>query len=308
MGRTGFWITFTAAAAVSLGATAIWHARARWRRETAALAAAIGAGAMGASRTQPPPDAAGGGTPPHHGLAAEVPPPVRRYLAASLPHTAELIHTARLVSTGMFRQVEPGASTDPDAGWMPFTATQTVGADPPAFVWDALIRMMPGLDILVRDAYCAGRGSMHASLLGAVPLVAAQGDAELDAGALMRYLAEAPWFPAVLRPGPFLQWSAGDDAHATATLTYAGCRVSVDFEFDAAGDIVGVAARRYRAAGGGYQLDPWAGRFWQHETRGGVRIPTRGEVAWMVGGRAYPYWRGQITAVRYDRAPAASPG
>jgi hypothetical protein len=45
----------------------------------------------------------------------------------------------------------------------------------------------------------------------------------------------------------------------------------------------------------------WAGRFWDHELRDGMRIPLQGEVAWHLNGDWRPYWRGRIVRASYER-------
>lgn len=59
----------------------------------------------------------------------------------------------------------------PPNGWQPFTATHTLTTDPPGFVWDARIRIGPGLAMRVRDRLVAAQGSIHGALLGLVTVV-----------------------------------------------------------------------------------------------------------------------------------------
>jgi hypothetical protein len=39
----------------------------------------------------------------------------------------------------------------------------------------------------------------------------------------------------------------------------------------------------------------WEGTFSDYATVGGVRIPTRGEVAWILETGSFPYWRCTVT-------------
>ncbi len=236
-----------------------------------------------------------------------LPDPVRRFLRAALPDGPRPLRTARLTSSGTFRQIAAGMTRSPESGWFPFTATQTVMSEPPAFVWAATMNMRPFVKVFVRDTYLNGRGSMQGSALGLVSVVDAAGSPELNAGALMRYLAEAPWVPDMLVPGPRLVWTAIDDRHAQASLTDSGTTVSVVFEFAPSGDIIGVEGMRPRATDQGYELTPWRGRFWQHELRTGRRVPVRAEVGWTLDGAEQLYWRGEILDTEYDYAlPSAS--
>jgi hypothetical protein len=52
--------------------------------------------------------------------------------------------------------------------WAPFTSDQTATMRRPGFDWDARIRMAPGVNVYVHDAYVAGKGMLHAAVLGLV--------------------------------------------------------------------------------------------------------------------------------------------
>lgn len=283
-----------AVAALAAAAVTVRTATGRWHRRTAELVhRMLEAPGRRAKPTQLP-------------LALQtLPDPVRRYFAAALRRPAGALRAARLESAGTFRQVADGTGT-PDSGWFPFTATQTFTVEPPAFVWAATMQMRPFVKVFVRDTYVDGRGSMQGSALGIVPVVEASSAPELNAGALLRYLAEAAWVPPALLPSERLRWEPVDDRHAKATLTDGSVTVSAVFEFNGSGDIVGVSAARARATDRGYETTPWEGRFWEHQERDGMRIPTRGEVAWILDGTRQPYWRGELRGAEYDFPAAAA--
>jgi hypothetical protein len=69
-------------------------------------------------------------------------------------------------------------------GWRPFTAVEHFTVRPAGFVWDAAIRMAPGVPVLVRDGFVAGRGSMTASVLGIRRVVSIEGTPAIASGAL----------------------------------------------------------------------------------------------------------------------------
>lgn len=298
MSRTGVWLVFGAAAVTAATVLIVRATRAKWDRATAALTQSIAAASErdAASRDRAVPDP---------GPLASMPDPVRRYFACALRGDLRIIRVARLESAGTFRRIAPGEPRGPEEGWMPFTASQTFTTDPPGFVWSARMRMLPLVDVYVRDAYVEGRGSMQAAVLGAVPVVNARGEPGLDSGALLRYLAESPWLPTALLPGERLSWTAIDASHARATLRDGETEVSAVFEFTPAGDIAGVTADRAMSVDGGFVIVPWHGRFWQHGVRDGMRIPLRGEVSWLLDGAWRPYWRGEIVGGEYELALAA---
>jgi hypothetical protein len=78
---------------------------------------------------------------------------------------------------------------------------------------------------------------------------------------------------------------------------------SLRFDFDAQGVIATVSAEaRSRTVGNTIVPTPWAGRFWNYAERGGMRVPLEAEVSWLMLEGPRPYWRGRITAVRFEWA------
>lgn len=221
-----------------------------------------------------------------------LPDPVARYFRHALPEGQRHIRLARLAQEGQFLLNER---------WVPFTATQTFSGRPAGFIWDARISAAPMMPVFVRDSYVGGVGGMQASMFGLYPIVNQSGTAELNAGALMRYLAEAVWFPTTLLPGNGVTWTAVDDRSATASLTDHGITVALTFTFTSDGDIVEVySPDRFREENGRYIPTPWRVRALGYDTQRGVRIMSPAEVEWVMPDGPKPYWRGTITRVEYE--------
>lgn len=117
-----------------------------------------------------------------------------------------------------------------------------------SYVWGAIIRMRPyplwcdGTDTLQR-----GVASCRWRLCSAIPVASTTPSSTLNEAALVRYLAEAVWYPFVLVPGRYgVTWTPGDTpSEATATMvTPEGVRATCTFEFDQHADIVGVRTIR----------------------------------------------------------------
>ena len=231
-----------------------------------------------------------------------LPHPVARYFESALTPGQPFVRSARVEHSGEFRT---GGLEDP---WTDFHSVQHFTADPPGFVWDARIRMGPLLTVRVRDCYVGGRGSMTGRLAGLFPVVDQQGTPELAAGALIRWLAEAAWFPTALLPRPGLAWEAIDDSSARATLSDTGIEVSIDCRFGAAGEIVQLNAQRYRDVDGVSVLTPWSVDLSDHALVKGMRIPLRGEVAWLLPEGRLGYWRGRIDKIEHTFARPAPAG
>jgi len=227
---------------------------------------------------------------------AYLPPPVRRYFGAVLQAGQPIVTGMRLTQEGRFRR-------DGDE-WRPFTATQVVTTRPPGFDWDARMSMAPGVTAYVQDAYAAGEGRLHAEALALITVADARGTPESAQGELLRYLAEAVWYPTALLPSQGVRWEAVDDSAARATLTDGATTVSLAFGFDSEGLITScnAAARCREVVDGVPEFAPWLGRFWAYEIRDGMRIPMEGEVAWEMPAGPVPYFRARLGKISYEFA------
>jgi hypothetical protein len=228
----------------------------------------------------------------------DLPAPVRRYFRAVLTEGRPMVAGARVRHEGTFNM---GEGTENN--WKPFTSDQVVVARRPGFDWNGRVAMMPGLPVRVHDAYVAGEGILHASLLGLVSVVDMRGRGEVAEGELMRFFAEAAWYPTALLPSQGVRWEAVDDRSARATLEEGDISLTMIFTFDERGLIETVRAEeRGRAVGDKIVPTPWRGRFWNYEERGGMLVPLDGEVAWLPPEGEKPYWRGNITEIAYQFA------
>jgi len=223
-----------------------------------------------------------------------LPDPVHRYFRTVLTDGQPVVASARIVHRGQFNMSETGEK------WRPFTSDQAVTTNPPGFDWEARIRMAPGLSVFVRDAYVAGQGILKASLAGFYTVAEFPDSPELACGELMRFLAEAVWYPTVLLPGPFIRWEEMDGSSAKATLADGETAVSLAFHFGSDGLVERVRAKSRPRTLGDRTVDiPWEGRFRAWERHGGMLVPTEGEVAWITPEGPRPYWRGKTERIEY---------
>jgi hypothetical protein len=224
-----------------------------------------------------------------------LPAPVQRYFRAVLEEGQPMVAGVHVRHTGTFNM---GETTDQ---WKPFTSDQKVVTQRPGFDWNGRVSMMPGVPVRVHDAYVAGEGTLHAALLGLFSVVDMRGTREVAEGELMRYFAEAAWYPTALLPRQGVSWEAVDDRSAYATLEEGDITLTMLFTFDEQGLIDTVRAEaRGRAVGGEIVPTPWQGRFWNYEVRGGMLVPLDGEVTWLPPEGEKPYWRGHITELAYE--------
>jgi hypothetical protein len=224
-----------------------------------------------------------------------LPAPVGRYLRAVLREGQPLVTAVEIDHAGTFDMGRDRPS------WKPFTSRQRVVTRRPGFVWSARMSMAPGLPVHVHDVYVAGEGILRAALWGLVPVADLAGTPDLAQGELMRYLAETAWYPTALLPGQGVRWEAVDDGSARATLTDGGTTVTLLFRFGEDGLVRSVHAdARGRSVGTASVPTPWEGRWSDYEERDGMRVPTEGEVGWILPEGWKPYWRGRIVGLGYE--------
>jgi hypothetical protein len=226
-----------------------------------------------------------------------LPTPVQAYFRAALRDGQPMVAGVRVRHQGTFNM------SDTTDRWRPFTSDQRVITRRPGFDWDARVRMMPGLTVRVHDAYIAGEGILHAAILGLFTVAELGGSREVAEGELMRFFAEAAWYPSALLPSQGVRWEAVDAHSARATQSKESTALTMLFTFSEEGMIETVRAEgRARAVGKEFVPTPWQGRFWNYAERAGMRVPLDGEVAWLLPAGAKPYWRGRITDIAYEFA------
>lgn len=223
---------------------------------------------------------------------AGLPAPVERYFRTILKAGQPIIKAVNIKHLGTFNMGEK---------WVPFESSQYVITRRPGFVWGARLRMTPGVGVFVRDAYVAGEGALVAKIMGLITVMEQSGTPELAQGELMRFLAEATWYPTAFLPSQGLRWEAVDEMQASATLTDGSSEVTLLVSFNEQGLISTVHSDgRCREVNGQYVATPWEGRFWDYECRDGMMVPIEGEVSWLLPEGPKPYWRGRIQRIEYE--------
>lgn len=226
-----------------------------------------------------------------------LPAPVQRYFRAVLQDGAPLVTAVEVAHAGTFNLGKNGGR------WRPFTSTQRMTTRRPGFVWSGRVGLLPGLSIRVHDAYVAGQGLLHATLPGLVTLSRMHGTPEVAEGELMRYLAEAAWYPTALLPAAGVRWEAVDGQSARAILSDGGTTITLLFSFGEDHLVTSVKAdARGRTVGTQVIPTPWEGRWSNYQLRDGMRVPLDGEVAWLLPQGRQPYWRGRITRLACEFA------
>ena len=82
-----------------------------------------------------------------------LPAPVQRYFRALLRDGQPIVTDVIVRHTGTFNVSALGSRER----WMPFTSEQHVLTNRPGFVWNARMVLVPGIAVLVHDAYAMAR-------------------------------------------------------------------------------------------------------------------------------------------------------
>ncbi len=226
-----------------------------------------------------------------------LPEPVQRYFRRVLKPGQAMIAAVRVEHAGTFNLSGEAEK------WVPFRSTQRVITRRRGFDWDARIQMGPGLSALVHDAYLFGEGILQASVMGLVKFMDLPSTPELAKGELMRWFAEAAWYPTALLPSQGVVWEAVDSTSAKATLMEGDFTLAMTFRFREDGLIESQRVEaRGRTVGKAVIPTPWEGRWSRYEERDGMLVPLEGEVSWMMEEGAKPYWRGKILKIAYEYA------
>ena len=226
-----------------------------------------------------------------------LPAPAQRFFRAVLTDGQPMIAAATVLHTGTFNMGESAGQ------WKAFTSTQRVITRQPGFVWDGRVAVLPGLNVHVHDAYVAGEGILHPTILGVFTLVEMRGTGDVASGELMRWLAETAWYPTALLPSQGVRWEPVDERSARATLKDGPHVLTMTFTFGDDGLLrSGRAEARGRIVGKEIVMSPWEGRWSNYQVHDGMRVPMSGEVAWLLPEGRKPYWRGTISSLRYEFA------
>jgi hypothetical protein len=211
---------------------------------------------------------------------------VRHYVERNVPASALNAPRVRFSELGEM-QLRPGR-------WSAFLAEQEMDADRVEFTWRARFRAAPLIWLRVRDWYRAGAAGLDVRLWG-VPVVRASGE-DVARGEAMRYLAELVWVPQAFVSNRALEWREVDESRVEVATRVGPERVAVTLRFDDAGDIVAMSAERPRRVGKEVVDTPWSGVFGNYRELDGVRLPTTGEVSWLLPDGLFTYFRCTLTA------------
>lgn len=228
---------------------------------------------------------------------SHLPEPVRRYFAFTFPGPVPEFTYVEMEMAGDFRR--------PNSERFEYTtASQTMAAGTAALVFDADTPILPGIWARVYDAFVDGQMTMIARLLDVFTVVEESSSPELDRISLRRWLLETPLCPVALLPGGLVRWEAVDARRARAVAAYLGMEASLVATFRDDGSLA-----RFDTETDGDLTTPYHGsgeRVIREDYKlvDGMMLPMRFTISRVAKGRAYPFWKGGITRIRFQGTPS----
>ena len=221
------------------------------------------------------------------GTTPELPPIVRTF--------AERAGGRIAGSRVIHRRHKASLSTSQGRPPIAITTDQWLNTRTPGFVWRAAASVS-GAPVVVVDSYASGKGVLSARLFGVWQVAGGVGP-DYDRGELMRYLSELPVHPDAILNNGALAWRQIDARTVDVAAESPSGSVTVTFAFDSHGDIVGMRAEdRPMAVSRTTVPTPWLGTYDKYRQFGEYRIPSYGEVGWLLPAGLFVYWRGAIVA------------
>lgn len=231
---------------------------------------------------------------------AALPEVVRRYLAfmGAVGRPRDVSVRGRF--TGRFR-------TGPSSRWLRFDAWQYGTADPVTRLFHMRLSVGP-LGVLGSDDYVAGRGRMHARLLGLVTVADGTG-AAFDLGELVTYVNDCVLLAPSMLLVPAATWSEAGDSSFDVTLTDRGNTVTARVTVDERGAPTGFRTTdRWAAIGGELVRAPWSTPVAGWTVAGGRPVPSYGRALWELETGEFAYVEGALEPATVEwNVPAGAP-
>jgi len=225
-----------------------------------------------------------------------LPEPVQRYFRYVLKDGQEYIRLVRMKAAGEFRRPLKKQ-------WAKMTVTQQYfTTNPPAFLFDAVIKPNAMLWFDIRDKYHQGEGGMHVNMFSGFNVLNTSGVSELNITSFLRYIGEAVLFPTALLPSEHIRWEPIDENSAKAIVSDKGNRGVYRFYFSDVGEIIRYESNdRYDRIDDKLQKVGSVAYRSHYKEINGIKVPTRFSIVRILpDGTHEEFWKGEITEIKYD--------
>lgn len=194
--------------------------------------------------------------------------------------------------------------------WCSFKARTFFSNKNTGLVWQAKVNVLPFVSVDVVDTFVDGKGWLEARLLGVVPVASAQGD-KIDAGEVVRFLAELAWTPENILLNPEVEFrtiSGSEDHSFTASTMVNGHRSTVQFDLVGKTDelleeffgleCTALGGRDRMEADGTMRKRPWKGEMSHFKQFDSYLYPTKAEASWVLDdGLVHPCFKCEVKNV-----------
>ena len=254
-------------------------------------------------------------------LYNELPPVVQEYLKKALPdiQKEKVMDWAALKRVKTLKFKQKGTIRMEDT-WVPFTANQHISGvlSNIGFLWDAIVFLpmpMPGffspfvhmdLPVTVQDVYVRGKGVLEARLLGVVPVMHFEENPDIDAGELLRWMAEIFFIPTSLVPteqGEITWRSIDQDPNKVELHVHdvrSDAKLSLTVQFNKEGFPTSFFGMRGKKVGNDFVYGPWEGHVSDYKLQDGMMIPTVADVGWWEDDKLELYFKGECSDFDFE--------
>ncbi|WP_298423351.1 DUF6544 family protein [uncultured Kordia sp.] len=223
---------------------------------------------------------------------ANLPSIVQKWLRTSGVINKEYISYVRLKQKGRMR-------TKPYGTWMSFNAHQYFNTSDISFVWTTKVKVFPSIYLNGRDKLVEGKGAMLIKLVSLIPVVIERENHQINAGAMIRYLAEICWFPSAALHDA-ISWETINKTSAKAILTIQNVSVSGIFRFSEEGKIISFEAQRFYGGAKEATLEKWCVEMVSYTEFNGIKIPNISNVIWKLNEGDFHWLTLEITDLEYN--------
>ncbi|MFB6317071.1 DUF6920 family protein [Saccharicrinis sp. FJH54] len=216
-------------------------------------------------------------------LFDRLPAPAQRYFKHVLTENQNYISSARLIHDGEFR-------VNPNQKWSKIKGEEYFTIEPPGFVWRGKVPFMSATDLFINK-----QGNLQIHLFQTIRIINKK-DEKINQGELLRWLAEAPWFPTALLPSKNLSWEKINDSECKIIFSSEGIDVDARVHINNKGEITKLQAKRFKDD----TLNNWTGIYNNYQKVNGMLIPMSCEVSWNLEEGDFCYARFNIKKIEYN--------
>lgn len=227
-------------------------------------------------------------------IIQNLPAPVQKYLNTCGFMGKEIPINAEIVWSDSHIKMKPGGK------WMKLKTLQYNSVKNPFRIAYMKAYMFGIIPFEGRDLYVNGSGHMYGKL-GKIITIFDEKEKEIAQSALITLLAECLFVPGYALQN-YISWEAIDDKTAAAVIYHSNLKARGIFHFNDSGELIRFESfdRYYMSPEKGNVLTPFAVEVGKYFMQNGLKVPGFVKAIWQLDTGPYEYWKGTISAVRYN--------